>query len=242
MKVEKVLIVDDSRLARLTLSKLLKDKGIDVVEADGVNNCLKKLALEKFDAVFMDVMMPNIGGFEGVAMIKKDSEISSVPCVIYSGDLSTEAQQKAKDSGASAYLFKPTNPEALQDVIDEIAGNKDKSVETEKALSDNQRVEKRQVVISHQIDLMERRIRNLAKVIMQERKEKESFSRELSEKIAAAIGNSSFSHNEDIERRRIENDLRGQVKTTQRSLKTVAIIAILSAVVSVVTIVITLLK
>ncbi len=120
-KLEKVLVIDDSKLARVCLTRLLKARDLDVVEAESVDEGMRVLNTDsQIETVFMDAMMPDKDGFEGITMIKNTPTLQHIPCVMYSGELSVQAQDKAKDSGAIAYLGKPATDETLDVVLNQI--------------------------------------------------------------------------------------------------------------------------
>lgn len=116
-KIRNVLVIDDSKLARLTLSRLLKAKDLGVTEATSVKEGIEILQNESIDAAFIDVQMPEQDGFEGLSIIRQDPALKHLPCSMYSGDLSMEAQQEALDNGAQAYLFKPANTDSVENVL-----------------------------------------------------------------------------------------------------------------------------
>ncbi len=122
-KIKKVLIVDDSKLARLTLERLLNSQGISVIEASSVADAMQMLSEETVDAIFWDVQMPEQSGFDGLRLVKEDARLRHIPCSMYSGDLSQDAQQEAISRGAQAYLFKPANREHVAQVIETLARN-----------------------------------------------------------------------------------------------------------------------
>ncbi|MPV86303.1 response regulator [Ostreibacterium oceani] len=247
MAINKVLIVDDSRLARLTLSRLLNEKGMATLEAESVDDALAVLSQNTVDAIFMDVMMPERSGFEGVEQIKSDPKLNHIPCAMYSGDLSVDAQRKAIESGAQAYLFKPASGEGLDHVLAAlnagiIADSMQKYSNTA-ALSAEKSADSTMTSSEHteMIGLLENRTKNLARIVMKERKENESIKREMEQKIAAlfqelqAVENQKLAHSqEELERKRIENDLRGQLKNTRGDLKLIGLVAFAAGVVALV--------
>ncbi|SUO94499.1 response regulator [Suttonella ornithocola] len=116
------LIVDDSRLARLTLKRLLVKYDIEVSEAEGVVDAERWIAHNLLpDLVFMDVMMPELDGFEGLARMRKNPETANIPVIMYSGDISEEARKKARDSGATGYLPKPADANRLDHLLNALA-------------------------------------------------------------------------------------------------------------------------
>ena len=112
------LIVDDSRLARLTLKRLLAKYDIEVAEAESVvdgENWIARHTLP--DIVFMDIMMPDIDGYVGLARLRADPDTHDLPVIMYSGDISEEARQRARDAGATGYLPKPADASRLDHLL-----------------------------------------------------------------------------------------------------------------------------
>ncbi len=116
-KLQTVLVIDDSKLARVFLARLLKAYDLEVLDAESVDEGIAVLNANTVNAVFMDAMMPDIDGFEGITMIKNDPALQHIPCAMYSGELSDEAKDKARIIGADAYLCKPATNEAVAEVL-----------------------------------------------------------------------------------------------------------------------------
>lgn len=115
--IRNVLIIDDSKLARVTLSRLLKAKDYNISEAASVDEGLEILRNEPIDAAFIDVQMPEKDGFVALETIKNDPDLAHLPCSMYSGDTSNESHQSALEKGADAYLFKPANADSVDNVL-----------------------------------------------------------------------------------------------------------------------------
>lgn len=116
------LIVDDSRLARLTLKRLLVQYDIQVSEAEGVIDAERWIQNNLMpDLVFMDVMMPELDGFEGLMRMRANPDTRHVPVIMYSGDISEEARKKARDHGATGYLPKPADANRLDHLLNALS-------------------------------------------------------------------------------------------------------------------------
>lgn len=131
--LKNALIVDDSRLARLTLKKLLVKYDIEVSEAEGVLDA-EQWIIHNFvpDLVFMDVMMPDLDGFAGLARLRNNPDTQNVPVIMYSGDISEEARKKARDNGATGYLPKPADASRLDHLLNALIQRIDTKPEEEK--------------------------------------------------------------------------------------------------------------
>ena len=121
MGITNALVVDDSRLARLTLTKLLEKRSIQVEKASSAREAFETLKGHRPDLILMDVTMPDIDGLEATRMITNNPETSAIPVVMCTAEDSDEARNKAQDCGATAFLTKPAGDENLDRVLDEIA-------------------------------------------------------------------------------------------------------------------------
>lgn len=117
MNIKSVLVVDDSRLARLTLSKLLTKRGIEVEQAGLASEAFKFLETAKPDLVFMDGSMPEMDGFEANRRIRANASTADIKIAMYSAEEGAEAEEKARASGALAFLHKPATDEKLEQVF-----------------------------------------------------------------------------------------------------------------------------
>jgi CheY-like chemotaxis protein len=137
MQTKTALVVDDSRVARLTLSKLLQAQGFSVLEQGSGEEALQWLqqAVPVPDIIFMDVMMPGIDGLAATREIKAVSALSAIPVVVCTGKDSEADLQQALASGAAAVLSKPPAAEALTQLLASIT-----LAETETTARDDQTV------------------------------------------------------------------------------------------------------
>lgn len=112
------LVVDDSALARLTLKRYLEKNDIEVFEAECVADCRYWLKHNQApDVVFMDISMPVEDGFDGLADIRANKETRDLPVIMYSGDATDDAKQKAREGRATGFLRKPVNEEHLKTLL-----------------------------------------------------------------------------------------------------------------------------
>ena len=117
MNIKKALVVDDSRVAHLTLRKLLLERSIEVDWVGSGEECIKYLATKKPDIIFMDVMMPGMDGFETSRTVTSQKLQGSPPIVMCSANATDEDKRDARDSGAVGFLSKPYTPEQLDEVL-----------------------------------------------------------------------------------------------------------------------------
>jgi two-component system, LytTR family, response regulator len=111
----KALIIDDERLARVELKRLLSPhKEINIVgEAVNVDDAMNKIAELSPDLIFLDIQMPGKNGFELL------EELDSVPTVIFTTAYD-EYALKAFEYNALDYLLKPIEPKRLEETIKKV--------------------------------------------------------------------------------------------------------------------------
>jgi len=116
------LVVDDSRVARMTFKKLLSAYQFEVVELSSGEDALEYLLAEnkKPDIIFMDVMMGGMDGLTATKQIKDSPALSDIPVIICTGNDSEEDRNKALEVGAVTALTKPPVAEVLAGIIAEV--------------------------------------------------------------------------------------------------------------------------
>ena len=117
------LVVDDSRVARMTLGKLLVAHDLQVVELGSGEDALLYLKGDnvKPDIIFMDVMMGGIDGLTATQQIKAEDNLKHIPVVVCTGHDTDADRAKSQEAGAVATLTKPPKAEALDAIIAELA-------------------------------------------------------------------------------------------------------------------------
>jgi adenylate cyclase len=109
-----VLVVDDDSVNRLLLSRSLEQEGHRFATAEDGRRALEILRAESFDVVLLDVVMPEIDGFEVLAQMQADSELRHIPVIMISALEDMESVVRGIELGAEDYLPKPFNPVLLR--------------------------------------------------------------------------------------------------------------------------------
>jgi CheY-like chemotaxis protein len=113
----RVLIVDDSRLARLTLRKALPPSlSTDVIEASNGNEALKALDASKIDLMLLDLTMPERDGYQVLKELH-DTGRTPPPTIVVSADVQTQAAERVLKLGAIAFLKKSLQPAELNEAL-----------------------------------------------------------------------------------------------------------------------------
>lgn len=110
-EIRKALIVDDSRLARLALSKQLQRREIESDAVASATEAVDYIGKQRPDVVFMDYMMPDMDGFEASARLLERSP--DLPVVMYTSQDTPEDEVRAREYGICGFLPKPSTEEAL---------------------------------------------------------------------------------------------------------------------------------
>ncbi len=116
---KQAFLVDDSKSARIVLSRMLKKSGFDGVEmAESGEEALEKLQASTPDAIFVDFLMDGMDGLETITHIKKDPRFIDTPVVMCTANEGDEYVRAAVDHGALGILAKPPTDESLGKIID----------------------------------------------------------------------------------------------------------------------------
>jgi CheY-like chemotaxis protein/putative methionine-R-sulfoxide reductase with GAF domain len=111
---KKVLIVDDDMRNIFSLSSALSEKEMIILEAENGLEALKRLdAFPDTDLVLMDIMMPEMDGYEAMRAIRKDSRFHDLPIIALTAKAMKGDREECLKSGASDYIPKPVDMEKL---------------------------------------------------------------------------------------------------------------------------------
>jgi len=105
----RILVVDDHRTNRLILGQMLHKKGYQVDDATNGREALQKIEAGKYDMVLLDVVMPEMDGYQVLETLKKDPQLRFIPVIMISSVGEIESVVKCISMGAEDYLQKPFN-------------------------------------------------------------------------------------------------------------------------------------
>jgi CheY-like chemotaxis protein len=120
--VEKVLIIDDEEVARYTFKKLLAGTRYTVIEAADGPEGLRRVREEGPQVIFLDLIMPEMDGFEVLHELKADPATRGIPVIIYTGK-ELEEERRRLAEGALTILSKATTSreEAIAQIREALA-------------------------------------------------------------------------------------------------------------------------
>ncbi len=109
----KVLIVEDDPEARKVLSLILKLDGYEIATAAGGAEAVQAMTTMIPDLVLLDVMMPDMDGYQVCTWVRANPASMAVPVVMLSGKADPESVARGLEVGADEYLSKPISPSKL---------------------------------------------------------------------------------------------------------------------------------
>ena len=115
MKNEKeILIIDDDSKNIFALSAVLKAKKFQCISALSAHQGFKMLSSNKnVGVVLMDMMMPEMDGYEAIGKMKNDHELKDIPVIAITAQAMTGDREKCMEAGADGYISKPVNVDEL---------------------------------------------------------------------------------------------------------------------------------
>ncbi len=115
---KRILIIEDEQYLRFLLAKSLTEEGFEVEESITGEDGLKKMKDKKFDLVLLDLLLPNMDGFEVLIEMKKDPNLSSLPVIVVSNLGQKDEIESARNLGAVDFLIKANV--SLVEIIDKV--------------------------------------------------------------------------------------------------------------------------
>ena len=112
--LSRILVVDDNEANRDMLSRRLARQGHGVEMAAGGQEALQRLGAEPFDLVLLDIMMPEMNGYEVLERLKADPELQHIPVIMITALNEMESVVRCIEMGAEDHLPKPFNATLLR--------------------------------------------------------------------------------------------------------------------------------
>lgn len=124
---KRILIVDDVEINRMVAQLMLENAGAAAEQAESGRKALEMLEASApgyYDAVLMDVMMPDMGGYEATGLIRAlpRPDAAALPIIAMTANAFVEDVQKSRDAGMNAHLSKPIEPGDLRRVLTGLLG------------------------------------------------------------------------------------------------------------------------
>lgn len=124
MDKNRILVVEDEESLLKLESILFSSKGYHVTGVRGGNDALLSIAEGRPDVVVLDVMLPDMDGFEVCRTIKANPDTSSIPVIMLTAKKSSRDLEAGRVAGADAYITKPFKSVKVLEVIEDLIGNR----------------------------------------------------------------------------------------------------------------------
>ena len=109
-----ILVVDDNEMNRDMLVRRLQKQGYEVLAVEDGLAALEIVQKYRFDLILLDIMMPNLSGYEVLERLKANLQTAYLPVIMISAVDDLDSVVKCIEMGAEDYLFKPFNPVLLK--------------------------------------------------------------------------------------------------------------------------------
>jgi type IV pilus assembly protein PilB len=109
----RVLVVDDDRVTRMLVKLLCEREGYDVIEGENGRAGVELAMREHPDLLVVDLLMPEMDGYQTIEQIRKDPLLSLLPVMVLTAESGPGIEQRVLDLGADDYLMKPFEPALL---------------------------------------------------------------------------------------------------------------------------------
>jgi len=119
---KRILVVDDDEMVLMALDELLKPEGYDVQTVGSGKEALQKLEQGAFDLIMLDVIMPEMDGFDLCKRIREKEKFRETPVVFLTAKSREEDRVRGLEAGANLFLSKPISPDKLLGIISSTLG------------------------------------------------------------------------------------------------------------------------
>jgi CheY-like chemotaxis protein len=120
---KRILVVDDDEMVLMALDELLKPEGYDVHTVSSGAEALQKLSENGYDLLMLDVIMPEMDGFELCKKIRGLDQYKDTPIVFLTAKSREEDKARGLEAGANLFLSKPISPDKLLGIVSDALGS-----------------------------------------------------------------------------------------------------------------------
>ena len=116
---KRILIAEDDPLNMQLVREILTLNGFDIVEATDGQRAVELAKTTSPDLILMDMMMPNMNGFEATKLLRSDSQTADIPIISLTASAMKGDVDEILAAGCSAYMSKPFKIPELLELLDE---------------------------------------------------------------------------------------------------------------------------
>lgn len=121
MASKRVLIIDDDARNIFALAAVLRARSFECLSCMGADEALRLLESdERIDAVLIDMMMPDMDGYEAIPLIKKIPSRAAMPIISVTAQAMMGDREKCLEAGADGYISKPVDVDKLMQLLQSI--------------------------------------------------------------------------------------------------------------------------
>ncbi|MFH1360547.1 MAG: response regulator [Candidatus Omnitrophota bacterium] len=114
---KRILVIDDEMNIVKMVQSRLKASGYDVITAIDGKDGIAKAKQEKPDLIILDIMMPQMDGYEALGKLKESEETKFIPVIMFTAKAESDSVSQALDLGAVDYIVKPFTPVSLLEKV-----------------------------------------------------------------------------------------------------------------------------
>lgn len=119
---KRILVVDDDEMVLMALNELLKPEGYEVDAVASGAEALKHLEKHAYDLLMLDIIMPEMNGFELCRKIRQKEALQETPIVFLTAKSREEDREEGIEAGANLFLSKPISPDKLLEIVADTLG------------------------------------------------------------------------------------------------------------------------
>lgn len=113
MAINKVLVVDDSPAELTNIKKIIADMGCIVISASNGLQAVELAKSERPDIIFMDIIMPDMDGYEATRKLSNDPAVKNIPIIFVSSKNQKADKLWGQMQGGKGYITKPYTPDQI---------------------------------------------------------------------------------------------------------------------------------